>query len=445
MSDSIVLRKVYALNSNTGLFLSANQILLTDGKGGTQWGPFISSLTSVGGPIIGDLPSTFSTISSQLYRQSNAILDLQQIVGTLEISSVGPLMESTVIGLGTAGFVSSTQLFSTVNGLGQRYVSTPSLQSTVAGLGTAGYISSLSFQSSLFSTVGGLGSIDYVSTSFMNGTLISSFQGLTGQPFNYINSNIMNVRVVSTVRGLSELGYISSSGINSTIEGLGSFGYVSSSQLASTTTYLLNRPVSFDDASNVIINSATTISIVNASAVYFKSSFTTSSLGLIGTMGTEYYARMSNTNDMVFSTATFNLSSVSSFIFNTSKVLLEYNPMLLFAKLSNSASGPAVLHISTFLQYDTTVLGPMTTNFIFATTGSNTYNGGVTHATSTLFQQPIRFEVPLGTMATRKTSDYTFLHMIPNAVNTTRLANSTITAFFHKDGASANISVFNTT
>ncbi len=449
MSDSIVLRKVYALNSNTGLFLSANQILFTDGKGGTQWAPFISSLTTIGGPIIGDLPSTFSTISSQLFRQSNAIVDLQNTVATLEQSSFGPLIQSTTLGLGTAGYVSSTQLFSTIDGLGQRYPSTASLQSTVTGLGTAGYLSTASFQSSLQSTVRGLGSAEYVSTSFMNSTLLSSFSGLAGLPFQYVSAPTLSTSLISTVAGLSQRGYVSSSWLASTIESLGAYfspseGYVSTGQLVSTTTFLINRPVAFDTASNVIINSASTVNFLNVSNLFFKSTFITSSLGLIGIMGTEYNASLSNTNDLVFSTAQFHLSSVSSFISTTSKITMEYNPMLLFSKLSASANGPAVLPISTFLQYGGTVLGPMTTNFLYTGFPSLVSFNTNNHYVSTVFQQPIRFEVPLGIMATRLTSNYAFLHVIPNGYNSNTLASSNITAFFNSNGSSANISVFNT-
>jgi hypothetical protein len=449
MSDSIVLRKVYALNSNTGLFLSANQILLSDGKGGTQWLPFISSLTSIGGPIIGDLPSTFSTISSQLFSQSNAIIDLQNTVATLELSSVGPLLISTTEGLGLAGYLSSPQLFSTVDGLGNIYPSTASLQSTVIGLGTSGYLSTLSLQSSLQSTVIGLGTGGYVSTSFYNTNLVSSFAGLAGSPYNYVSAPTLSINLISTVAGLSRVGYISTSWLGSTLSNLGKWfsaseGYISTGELFSTTTNLINRPVSFDTTNNVIINSASTVNFNNVSNVYFRSTFITSSLGLIGNSGTEFFSELSTVNSMIFSTAQFHLSSVKDYISTTSKITLEYNPMLLFAKIAATANGPAVLPISTFLQYGGIVLGPMTTNFMFAGfPDMNTYNGNL-RFTSTMFQQPIRFEVPLGTMANRSTSNFAFLHMIPNGVNTQTLANSNVTSFFCKNGSSANITVFNT-
>jgi hypothetical protein len=56
-------------------------------------------------------------------------------------------LTSSLVGLGTFGYISSSQLFSTVQSIGTG--SQPSLNSTITGLGTFGYISS----SQLLSTV----------------------------------------------------------------------------------------------------------------------------------------------------------------------------------------------------------------------------------------------------------------------------------------------------
>jgi hypothetical protein len=71
-----------------------------------------------------------------------------------------PNLQSTVSGLGTAGYISSAQLFSSIDGLGSEgYVSSTQLASTVAGLGTSGYVSTLSLISAIN------GSISSFSTS----------------------------------------------------------------------------------------------------------------------------------------------------------------------------------------------------------------------------------------------------------------------------------------
>ena len=77
-----------------------------------------------------------------------------------------PSLQSTVAGLGQT-YVSTDTLTNTIQNLGQTYVSTPSLQSTVAGLGSAGYVSTQTFNASLQSTVAGLGQ-RYVSTETLD-------------------------------------------------------------------------------------------------------------------------------------------------------------------------------------------------------------------------------------------------------------------------------------
>ena len=161
---------------------------------------------------------------------------------------------STVAGLGSAGYISSQQLGSTVIGL-QTYISsfidpvelastvanlisttafTNALVSTVANLGTAGYISSSQLTSSiagsvlpfqLRSTVVGLGSAGYISSSQLTSTVAGS---------------VLPFQLGSTVVGLGSAGYISSSQLTSTVAGsvlpfqlgstvvgLGSAGYLS--------------------------------------------------------------------------------------------------------------------------------------------------------------------------------------------------------------------------
>jgi hypothetical protein len=120
---------------------------------------------------------------------------------------------STVVGLGTVGYVSTTQLFSTTDGL-LTNLFPPYFASTVAGLGDSGYTSNIQ----LTSTTGGL------------------------------VTNLFPPFFASTVAGLSDAGYISTSQLTSSITatfvssvlGLGTSGYVSSSQLGSTTVGLLN-------------------------------------------------------------------------------------------------------------------------------------------------------------------------------------------------------------
>jgi hypothetical protein len=222
-TDLLILRSLFALDPNTNLPISTNYILSTDGLGGLVWTD----------PLI---------------------------LGGISF----PILQSTTIGLGTVGYVSTSKLdaviTSTSQGLGTlTYVSTAGLdtilQSTSQGIfdyaGASNYISSSQLASSLQSTVTGLGSVGYVSTPTLNlalrsttanifdpiryisaGNLISTTSGLLNNTFFTTPNN------ESTIKGLGTIGYISTSGfissLRSTVAGLGSAGYLSSAVLEST-------------------------------------------------------------------------------------------------------------------------------------------------------------------------------------------------------------------
>lgn len=144
---------------------SSGLVLYSDGSGGTVWS------TSSGGTV------------------SNATLT------------------STINGLGTAGYLSSLQLFSTVEGLGNLYIST----------GATGYGDVTTAQ--LISTTIGLGNI-YLSTTDVGQVISSQLLSTTSGLGNYY---ISSGGLVSTVDGLASVGYISTQSLASTIVGLGQF------------------------------------------------------------------------------------------------------------------------------------------------------------------------------------------------------------------------------
>ena len=143
-----------------------------------------------------------------------------------------PIVQSTVEGLGQT-YVSIPSLTSTVEGLGQTYVSIPSLTSTVEGLGQT-YVSI----PSLTSTVQGLGQT-YVSIP----SLTSTVQGL-GQTYISIPS------LTSTVEGLGQT-YVSIPSLTSTVEGLGQT-YVSIPSLTSTVEGLGQTYVSIPSLTSTV-------------------------------------------------------------------------------------------------------------------------------------------------------------------------------------------------
>jgi hypothetical protein len=386
MSNSIVLRTVYALNSNTGQFLTSGNVLVTDGLGGTTWTPL-----SAGAIGRFDLISTVVGLGTTGYISSASLLS--GIVSTVDgLGSAGYVssitLASTVTGLGTSGYVSSFHLISTVAGLGSsRYVSTNSIVSSIQGLGSAGYISSGIDDLELSSTIAGLGSIGYISS-------ITGF-------------------LPSTIGGLGASGYVSTMSLNSTLAGLGTLGYVSTT----TTTQ-----IRFDSAGNVTtINSSNTFTQVQN--VIYASTFFTSSVTYSGNNGLNT-ATIVNNQNMIFSTATINFSDFSSYINNKSRVSIDLYPNIAFTRIATGATTFPTIPISTFLQYQgTPLLGSVTTTFLNVTSFSATLPNGVCIDASNYYTTPIKLYLTPGTIS-GYLSPYTVMHYMPNSINYGQLQNA---------------------
>ena len=185
-------------------------------------------------------------------------------VGYLSSAIIQPYLNSTIQGLGSLGFLSTgaTQpsLNSTVQGLGSLgFLSTgatqPSLNSTIQGLGSLGFLSTATIQGDLNSTVQGLGSLGFLSTATLQSNLNSTVQGLgsfgflsTVQPslnstiqglgtFGFLSTAVIQGDLNSTIKGLGSLGFLSTAvmqgDLNSTVQGLGSLGFLSTAVLQS--------------------------------------------------------------------------------------------------------------------------------------------------------------------------------------------------------------------
>ncbi len=125
--------KIYASNTN-----AATRTMYSYFEDGNTYSYLI---TTFGGAAGYDFPAAFSTLA--LFTSNTSNYYSSQIVST-NLNLI-----STVAGLGTSGYISSLQLFSTTAALQNQfltagYLSTPNLTSTTRGLGSTGYLSSLS-------------------------------------------------------------------------------------------------------------------------------------------------------------------------------------------------------------------------------------------------------------------------------------------------------------
>jgi hypothetical protein len=92
--------------------------------------------------------------NATLYFEGERYSHMHTTFGTLVPENVIP---STVEGLGTAGYISTLSLRSTVAGLGQTYLSTPPLTfSTVSSIISTGIFQTLSTQAFFYSSVNGI-------------------------------------------------------------------------------------------------------------------------------------------------------------------------------------------------------------------------------------------------------------------------------------------------
>ena len=463
MSDTIVLRKVFALDSNTGLFISSGSILLTNGSGGTYWSPLISSLTTIGGPVVGNLPSTISTVSESILINTSTIAYLSTTF-LASVCSLGAIIDSKTAsmyteGLGSLGYISSLTLNSTINGLGTLgYVSTPSLCSTVAGLGQI-YISSIDNSNtfnilgnagfisvpSLCSTVAGLGQI-YISSINAPVSFISTVEGLGTA--GYVSTKSL----CSTVAGLGSAGYISSKSLCSTVDGLSTFGYTTNLQLNSTAVSLSNLK------NNIRFDNVTTVTVIGGSNIFsditnlvYRSTFYQSSIVYSGAdVGVQITGNPTNpsggTNsnrlDMEFSTATLRLDAFSSFIIaGSSRITLDIYPTLAFTKLGTGATTPIVLAMSTILKYGTQTLLRETTvtNYLYAGNTRTLFENSASYVdSSNIFNQPIKIIIP-ATTTLQYAQPYTLYHYMPSSLNNGSFQNALhsnfITPYFGSTGS----------
>ena len=324
-TDIITLRRIFAVSPATNAPIPSGNILATTSHGEAAYVdpysiPGISQLSTA----LLSLPSTISTSVagiggvSQLLAGSGISLSPTNGIGIVTLTATGgggsvttANLTSTVIGLGTAGYLSSATgvaaipggLVSTANlaDLVSTSYFTSQLASTIIGLGTAGYLSSAVaaipgdlvstsyLATQLGSTMIGLGTAGYLST------IPTSLQSLSISTGNIFTSSVM---LIDTTVGFGYTGFanelIVSSGnllLNNSFLSGGGGGGGSVSQLIGGTNITISPP---GGTGVVTINGAaapslagfvSTANLANlVSTSYFTSQLTSTVIGL-GTLG----------------------------------------------------------------------------------------------------------------------------------------------------------------
>jgi len=377
----------------------------------------------------GGIPGSITT--GQLQSTVSWIQGPSKYISTADLtSSMTPFLngsfsfmsniQSTVTGLGSSRYISSPTLISTSTGANlQNY-------STVVGLGTYGYISSLSLQS----TVQNLGLLSYISSP----ALVSSMTGLlypatspggslgvvvtgTSDPpfinFNTLISQYLTSTSYFNQSNAASYGVIYGTSLPSTttglIKSLGSLNYVSTATLQSTSQGIQaakqNIYIDRSGATN-IYNSQVFISSVGA--ITFLSSFIESSIVYKGQNGAMTGTVAANSN-LSFSTANLQFDVFSSVITPQSRITIEFFPTFQFDTLTTGSITSILYPMTTYIQYGTTYLSTVNETRVAGSTAINGY--------SNIFQQPIKMSIPGSQIIGAYQNPYILTHSMPGAIS----------------------------
>ena len=253
--------------------------------------------------------ATSAIIPSGLVSTANLanLISTANLATLVSTSYLATQLGSTVIGLGTSGYISSSQLLSTSIGLSQyisTFIDTTELTSTVIGLGTTGFVSSLGLTYAVASTAQGLGTFGYTSTSQLLSTSLGLYQEIQNSPANIKQSN-----VTSTIIGLGTFGYISTIVWGSVVSTANLAGHISTANLANL--------VSTANLANLVstANLANLVSTANLATLVSTSYLATQLGSTVRGLGTAGYLSSINYSTVVLSSLTAqNLTSVQGYI-----------------------------------------------------------------------------------------------------------------------------------
>jgi len=465
MSD-ITQQAIYSINPITAEPYAKDTLQVADGQGTRKWQDVFQTISSQSATMnagVGYLPSTilrilgaassistivatsYSTLSTQIgeggipgsittYQLQSTVTWVQtqsKYISTADLtSSMTPFLngslsfmsniQSTVIGLGSARYVSTATLqstsvgfnrqnLSTLNGLGSYgYISSLSLQSTFQNLGLANYISS----SALTSTVTGL---LYPPTSD-GGSLGVVVTGSSDPPYVNFN-NVVNQYLISTnyfnQSNAYLYGVVYGNSLPSTTSGLissmGTYGYVSTATMLSTSQGIQAAKQNiFIDRSGATNIYASQVYISSVDAITFLSTFIESSIVYKGQNGPITGTVTGNSN-LSFSTVNLQLDVFSSIITAKSRITAEIFPSLQFDSMTTGSLTSKAFPMTTYLQYGNAWLSTTHQTQVAGVTAQNGY--------SNFFQQPIKFSIPGSAVIGAYQKPYVLYHTLPGAIS----------------------------
>ena len=453
---------IFSINPATALPYPKDAMQVADGEGTRSWKNVfqtISSQSATDGTSINYLPSTFydltnsactistvvatsySTLSTQIgmggipgsittfQLQSTVswVQNASQYISTADLtSSMTPFLngslsfmsniQSTVIGLGSARYISSPTLLSTTNAINTQQ------RSTVVGLGSYGYISSLSLQS----TIQNLGQANYISSSALTSTVTGLLYPATSPggslgvivtgsaepPFVNFNTVVSQYLLSTNYINSSNAGYfgfVYGNSMPSTTDGLGRAGYVSTQTLLSTSQGIQAAKQNiFIDRSGATNIYGSYVTISSVAAITFLSSFVNSSIVYQGENGlTGGY--VSNNSNLYFSSASLQFDRFSSLITSSSRITVELYPTYQFDTLTTGSLTSKSIPMSTFIQYGPHYLSTFHQTQVAGISAQNGY--------SNFFQQPIKISIPGLQVLGAYQNPYVLVHSLPGAVS----------------------------
>lgn len=372
LPSSVCTLTIYGGNANN---FTANTVIVNEGD--------LSTFSTTIGGTINDLTSQVNTLSTL------SLSGLSSLSSGITFA-INRAIPSTVIGLGTSGYISS-------------FVP---LYSSISGLGTVGYLSSLN---PLYSSIVGLGTAGY----------ISSFDPL-----------------YSSVQGLGTLGFISSlQPLYSSVQGLGTTGYISSlSTMTLSTTNLITSSITFRDTQ---LNTNQLVAVKNGqlqlngqaitggggSGIQFFSTSFASTIYYEGNNGALTATLTATPGVGYFTTADVYLDKFSSYITSTSKLSVDYYYNLRFGGWqygtgTNNRTTDTLFFFSTGILYENNLdMENILIDMGIANKGSNTDGQGSNWAQENIVSRRQRFQLSTGGVMANYTAPIKIFHLFDSFYN----------------------------